>query len=186
MSVLFIFVMIESCGSKIYPDERLAIAPDFLTLLNFVLEEDTILFENSTGRNKSFAITEVDSIISNQKGWFMNQAPYKLIRARFREIGMDTVHLERENEMFVNKNPATNISSIGIQFNNFYFNDTILPALHFDTLILNNRRLTNYYLFETSLGLRNSNDVKILYINVTKGFLGFKTLSGEVWINEKE
>lgn len=182
--LLFLIVItIGSCSTKVYPDEKLAIDPNFLTLFNSLRQKDTIQFISSNGRSKTFVITKVDSIISNKKGWFINEAPYKLLRFSFRETGKDTVRLERENEIFVNKAPAANINTISIQFSNFYFHDSIIPPLRHDTLNLNAGRFMNHYSFETSLRLKNPDDIKVLYINVQKGFLGFKTLSGEIWVN---
>jgi hypothetical protein len=187
MLVIFTFVMIGSCVSKVYPDKRLAIAPDFLALFSSVTQKDTFSFRNASGNRKVFVITNIDSIIRNGKGWFINERPYKLLRMNFREIGDDTTRLERENEIFVNKYPDNNISSLYIKFNNFYYHrDTVLPGINHNMAGLNNEKITDYYLFETLLGLKGPNDIKTLYINGAKGFLGFKTQSGEIWMNEKE
>jgi len=186
MSILFALGMNESCVSKVYPDDRLAIDPAFSALFNSVVQKNTFSFRDTAGNRRVFVITKVDTIISNEKGWFINERPYKLLSTNFREAGQDTVDLDRGNEIFVNKYPDNNSSSIVIQFNNFYFNDTILPPLHHDVLNLNGKRLTNYYLFETSLEFKRPNDIKDLYMNPAKGFLAFKTVSGEVWINEIE
>jgi hypothetical protein len=184
--VFFSLMVMGNCASKVYPDERLVIASDFLALFNSVVEKDTFSFRNKTGSRKSFAITKIDSIISNKKGWFINERPYKLLRMNFRETGKDTVKLKRDNEVFVNKDPGKNLTSIAIQFNNFFFDDTILPQLHHDTLSFSGKKLTNYYLFETALSLTNPNDIRVLYMSGLKGFLAFKTMSGEVWLNETE
>jgi hypothetical protein len=186
MFVFFIATSLGSCSIKAYSDEKFAIAPNFLSLFNAVIEKDTIHFSSSNGGNKIFVITKVDSIISNRKGGFINERPYKVIRAYFREIGTDTTLLERATEIEAAKDPQLLISGITIHFNNLYFSDTLLPLLHHDTLDLNAKRFTNYYSFETSLNLKNPDDVKVLYISVPKGFLGFKTLSGEIWVNEME
>jgi len=175
-----------SCVSKVYPDERMGIDSSFLKLFNSVVQTDTFSFKNLNDDRKSFVVTKVDSIISNKKGWFINEAPYKLLRVNFRESGKDTLHLERPNEVFVNKDPATGKSSLNIEFNNFYFYDTVLPLLNHDTININDKKITNYYLFKTSLKLKQPDDVKELYISPAKGFIGFKTVSGEVWINEQE
>lgn len=187
LPVLFAFTLIGSCFSKVYPDERLAIDADFLAIFNSISQKDTFSFRNTTGGRKTFVITRVDSVTSNKKGWFINEKPYKLLIMNFKEIGMDTTYLERRNEIFVNKDPATNTNSLCIKFNNFYScGDTMLPRLNHDTISLTNRKVTDYYLFETSPGLKNPNDVQDLYINVSNGFVGFKTSSGEIWVNEVE
>jgi hypothetical protein len=185
MFILFVVaISVASCYRKVYPDKKLAIDPKFLSLFNAVIKKDTIRFNGSNGNSKTFIITKVDSIISNRKGLLINERPYKVLRTYLKEIGTDTTALERANEIEVAKDPELLVSGITIHFNNLYFSDTILPRINYDTLNFNNKRFTNYYLFETSLGLKNPDDVKVLYISVPKGFLGFKTLSGEVWVNE--
>jgi hypothetical protein len=141
-------------------------------------------FTDTRGRTKVFIITKIDSLIKNKKGWFINEEPCKLLTSSLKELGKDTVRLKRVNEFFVNRDPSKEINTIGIQFNNFYFHGSILPQIHQDSMTLNNRKFTNYYQFESSLGLEDADDVKVLYINTEKGFLGFKTLSGEAWLNK--
>jgi hypothetical protein len=183
--VFLTVILFENCSTRVYPDEKLAIDSNFLSLFNSIKQKDTIRFSNLNGNGKIFIIVKVDSQISNKKGLLMNERPYKVIRAYFKEIGKDTTLLRRANEIEVAKDPQSLISAITIHFNNLYFNDTLL-TLHQDTIDLDSKKFTNYYLFETSLGLKNPDDVKVLYINRSTGFLGFKTQSGEVWINERE
>ncbi|HET9825993.1 MAG TPA: hypothetical protein VFP87_11695, partial [Chitinophagaceae bacterium] len=160
------------------------IDPKFLSLFNSIIQSDTIRFNSPTGNNKTFVITKVDSIVSNRRALLINERPYKVVRAYFKEVGPDTTLLERENEIEVAKDPQSLTSGITIHLNNLYFSDTILD-LHHDTLYLNLEKFTNYYLFQASLKLKNPDDVKFLYIDVPNGFLGFKTLSGEVWVKRK-
>ncbi|HVM86680.1 MAG TPA: hypothetical protein VMT76_00735 [Puia sp.] len=182
--ILFVAaILIESCYTKVYPDDKLLIDPQFSSIFYSLIQKDSLQFSSSNNRSKMFIITKVDSIVSNEKGWFINEKPYKLLQFEFREIGKDTVRLERQNEVFVNKNPEKNQNSIAIQFNNFYYHDTILPLLHHTTFNINNKKFTDYFMFETSLHPENPDDVKVLYINVSQGFLGFETLSGEIWVN---
>jgi hypothetical protein len=183
----FVFpILLESCNSKAYPDIKLTIDPNFLSLFYAASQKDTIQFNNSNGKNKTFFIAKRDSVISNKKGWFINEKPYKRLSIKFREIGADTTILERESQLEVGKDPEFLVSGITIQFNNLYYGDTTLPLLHHDTLNLNNKKFADYYVFETSIRLKNSDDVSVLYINVSKGLLGFKTESGEIWVNESE
>jgi hypothetical protein len=181
VSYIVILLTSNSCETKVYPDERLSIDPSFLIFFNSIIQKDTIVFENSVGSKKRFVISGIDSIISNTKGWFVNQKPYKLLRARFREIGPDTSRLDRENVIFVNKNPENNITSLCIQFNNLYYSKNSLPQLGQDSQSVG-RQAIEYYSFETFLQLKNPRDTKILYISPQKGFLKFETLSGEHWV----
>jgi hypothetical protein len=186
MSLLVSTILFQSCYTKAYPDIKLTIDPNFLSLFYGVAQKDTIRFNSSNGKFKTFFISKRDSVISNKKGWFINDKPYKRLSIKFREIGTDTTILERESQLDVGKDPEFLVSGITIQFNNLYFGDTTLPLLHHDTLIINNKKFLDYYVFETSLRLKNADDVKVLYINASKGILGFKTESEEIWVNEIE
>jgi len=182
----FVIVFVGfSCVRKVYSDDRMQIDPSFLNIFNSVTKKGSFSFRDSNNNRKAFIITNIDSVISNQKGWFINEAPYKLLIMKFREVGPDTTQLERMNEIFVNKDPAANRNSLCIQFNNFYYSGDSLPSLNYDPLYVNGKIITGYYFFKTSLDLKHSNDVKELYISAGKGFLGFKTSSGEFWSNEE-
>ena len=180
---LFVIIILLICGceTKVYPDERFNIDSSLIKVFNSILQRDTFSFKNSTGSKKSFVISKVDSIISNKNGWFINEKPYKLLRINFKEVEGDTTFLERSNQIFINRDAATNTNTICIQFNNFYYFDSVLPPLNRDTINMNNQRLTNYYSFETSIRLKNSNDINVLYVKIPRGLIGFKTLSGEIW-----
>lgn len=183
--IVTIFVF-YGCVTKVYPDERMAIDSSFLKLFNSIARKDTFAFSDFNDSKKVFVITKVDSTELNKKGWFINGGAFKALQLSFREIGVDTTPLDRSNEISISKAPSINRSGIYIQFNNFYFNDTILPSLNRDTIDINGKKIIDYYLFETSLKLKHPDDVKELYISPVKGFIGFKTVSGETWLNELE
>jgi len=180
------FVIVNSCTTKAFPDERMAIDPTFLNLFNSILQKDTFSFHNSKGESKVFVITKIDSAELNKRGWFINGGPFRTLHFSFREIGKDTAFLDRYNEVSITKAPSVNVSSITIQFNNFFYSDTVLPRIIHDSLTIGEKKIIDYYLFRTPLNLKNSYDVKELYLSSLKGILGFKTIAGDVWINKNE
>lgn len=188
--LVIIIILYERCRGcfhieKVYPDESLEITPEFSAFFYSLIRRDTFSFINGIGERKLFVVNKVDSIISNTKGSFINERPYKILIMNFKEFGKDTVHLRRTNEVFVNKYPDNGINSLCIKFNNFYFiKDSVLPQVSRDTILLNGQVINNYYLLETSLRLDNGDDVEFLYISIPEGIIGFTTLSGEVWIRE--
>ena len=175
----------NSCTTEFYPNERLEIDPSLLQLFNSMVKKDSFTFKNLVGVRKKFLITEMDSIIRNTKGWFTHSAPYKDLWINFKEIGNDTTSLERSNDLLVHKDPIKNVSRLYIEFNNFYFSTSTLPLLSRDTLILNGIKVANYYYFETKILSKDSSSIEELYMTPEKGFIGFKTLSGETWLREK-
>ncbi|MBO9203116.1 MULTISPECIES: hypothetical protein [Niastella] len=180
--LLIIAVIANSCVSKVFPDEKLNIDPNFLMLFNSLRQKDTFSFEKFNGNKKVFTITKFDSVFKNEKGWFINEAPYRLLQINVKEIGGDTTLLERPNEIFVNKDPEDSASTLGINFNNlYYFADNVLPPINDSAKMINDLKIDHYYVFESFLRLKNQGDVQVLYINRQFGFLGFKTYSGEYW-----
>lgn len=179
-SILFI-----RCVTKAYPDNMFMIDSDMRIFFNSVTAKDTLNFQSENQKEKVFVITKIDSIIRNSKGGFMSERPYKLLQFKFREIGTDTVVLERENEVFINKYSENNGNTICIKFNNlYYWNDSILPVVRRDTLHIIGTEVTDYYVFENSVGLTNADDVKTLYATKETGFIAFRTKSGEVWVRK--
>jgi hypothetical protein len=170
-----------ACSTKAYPDEKFVFDSNIRAVFLSASSADTLYFVNDKARQKIF-IAEVDSILKNKKGGLMDPIPYKMLRVRFREIGKDTLSLERESEMFINKYPNESKTSYSLRFNNFAFNDSILPPLSKDTLNINGLKIYNYYIFETSLGSRNADDINTLYVTKEKGIVAFKTRSEEYWI----
>jgi hypothetical protein len=169
---------------KVYPDERLTIDSDFMKIFKSIYNQKSYDYINTEGRIKKFLVMNVDSVTRNEKGWFINALPVKWIRLKIREVGDDTTHLERENEIFVNKDPGTNVSSICITFNNFYdCVDNELPLLQTDSTEINEVKISNYHLFETSLTSKSPDDVRVIYVSPDKGVLGFVTASNEKWVN---
>jgi len=177
----FSSAFISSCTTKAYNDEELSFAPTYLNIFKALTKKDTIYFLNAAGESKTFVIPNIDSTVRNVKGGFMNDAPYKSIRFTLKQIGNDTCFLERGNLIFISKNPTTNKTSIGIQINNLFFNDTVLPPIRKDILDLNTKKFSNYYSFATSLEPKRLQDIRILYVDTIQGFLGFKTFSDEIW-----
>ena len=183
LSMVLIFIT-HSCNTDFYPTEKLKIDSSFLQLFNSVSEKDTFTFENSIGSKKVFLITRIDSILRNKKGWFTNSAPYKELWLSFKEIGYDTTLLERPNMLLVHKNPTTNTNSIVIAFNNLHYSSNKLPVINHDTITANMGKINDYYFFETKLWSEDSRSIKELYMSPQKGFIGFNTMAGEVWLRE--
>jgi|GEM_PF-6262994 len=184
MSAIYFTIATWGCGcvTKVYPDERLAIDPVFLRLFNSLHGKDTIRFNNSSGREQVFVIGKVDSIVMNEKGWFINGAPYKILRFGIREIGRDTSLLERENTIFVNKDPLANRSTFSIEFNNFLYHvDDTLPPLNTDTIVVAGKKISNYYFFKTDIRQKGVADVKEMFLSLGTGLVAYKTLNGDEW-----
>ena len=93
-----LIVLFLSCKTKVYQDKEMEIASPFLNIFNAIAKQDQIMFVNDKGRKKSFSISEIDSVIKNEKGCFVNIIPYKNLSINFYQKGYDTLDLERKNE----------------------------------------------------------------------------------------
>lgn len=186
-TIFFFIQKINSCFriKKPHPNEEMEISPAYSSIFYSIIRNDTFSFNNNKGLKKVFVIINVDSIVSNSKGPFINERPYKLLRMNFRELGEDTVPLTRSNEVFINKYPDNGLHSLFIQFNNFYYSkDSVLPLIHLDTLVINGKAIASFYLLKSSLKLYHKDDVELLFVSISEGIVGFKTLSGEFWMRD--
>jgi hypothetical protein len=183
MVLLIITVILSeySCVTKFYPDEKMNIDISFLRIFYALSKVDTFRFVNTHGVQKEFVVTDVDSILSNSKSWFINQGPYKEMYMDIKQVGEDTTSLIRPNRIFVNKNPTTNKNSISIEFNNFIYFDTILPNCNRNIINIKGKYIINYYIFETILDASDES-VRSLYISPEEGIIGFKTFADDTFL----
>lgn len=179
-----VLFMAMSCNSKALPDEKFTIKAEFVAIFNSVSQKDTLRFVDSSGQNKTFFISRIDSTINNRKGWFINERPHKALIMGLTQIGSDSSQFYGNNELYVGKDPISQTNGITIKLNNFYYSDTLLPLIHSDTINISGEKITNYYLFESSRNAKNPNDILLLYINVPRGIAGFTTFSGKTWKNK--
>jgi hypothetical protein len=98
----------------------------------------------------------------------------------FQEIGEDTTILERPNRVFVNKDPKRNENSLLINFNNFYYSDSILPIRSDNIIDIHGQKMTKYYVFETKLNA-SQKSIRTLYVSPDEGIIGFKTFEQDTF-----
>lgn len=179
---------ISSCSGKVKEnnDGELKIDPEYSQIFFSVSSQKYMVFRNQFGRKKFIAITNVDSTLYNPApGGFMRSSPFKIYTLEIRQVGADTLKLERENSMFVNYDLEKQENSLAIIFLNFYFHGNTLPQINTDTQRINGYAISNYYIFTTALRPTQSDDVVELYISIDKGIVAFKTLCGDFWVREK-
>lgn len=187
-NVVFIFLVslaALSCSTKVYEDEKFNIDSGFLAIFKTISQKDTVQFTNaSQTKTKYLFVAGIDSFTLNRKGWFINARPFKRITMHLGESPGDTLVLGGEDEIELVKDPAVSGSGISIHFDNLYFSDSSLPVLRHDTVRLNDKRISGFYVFNTQLIPRHPSDVSALYVSPKEGFLGFKLNSGEIWVNK--
>ena len=91
-ALYFVIISFVLCGCKgcfketVFPSDNMQIDLKFVNIFNSVTQQDSVSFINAVGKRKTFVFLNIDSITHNTKGWGINQAPYKLLISRFREI----------------------------------------------------------------------------------------------------
>lgn len=164
----------------------LEIDEPFKTLFYSLSINDTLRFRNETGRLRMFIITEVDSVIHNSKGGFINSEPYKLLQIKFSQQQVGVHFPDTTNEVFVNKYPRTGITSLHIDIGNYWYSvDDSLPAPAKEGFTDTSDPV---YKLVTDVPdmLKYADDIKDLYVSVRKGFIAFETLAGEKWLLQND
>jgi hypothetical protein len=179
--LIFIF---SSCQTKIYSEEKLAIDNSYLKLFNAISKKDTITFQDSLKNIRRYIIISRDSIISNQRGLFINEKPYKLLRIKFIGILNLNSNSASTGEVFVSKDPERNLNSLYIQFNNFqvFTHESLLNFVnHYKNIT--NKDSSTVYEFHTKIlsNLNKPDDIESLYASPVSGIIAIVTKSGGLW-----
>lgn len=185
LHLLIVFVALifnSGCSTTAFPEERINIDKAFIDFFGLTTLSDTMVFHNGEGKERIFIISSVDSSKLNKKGWFINGGCYNRYTCHFNELGDDTLRTVRNNEISVSKAPESNQNGLYIQFGNLDFYDTILPIINADTIVLNTKYFSNYYLIKTRHFPISTGDIIELYINRQTGLVALKTSNGEVWL----
>jgi len=185
VSIGFLFLSGYGCKNKIYPDEKFAFSSAFRNLFIAVARQDSFSFKNVKGDRKTFTKSQIDSVIVNETKLIMNPEPYKKLRVDFKEIGKDTTVLEWPNMLTITKRPLNNVHELSMNFSNLFYADTVLPKMIADSNLNNQARFNHFYIFESAFKAKHVSDVAKVFMDTSNGFLGFETLSGDLWISEK-
>jgi hypothetical protein len=123
-SIFLIFLTtLYGCAEKAYPDEQFAFSAKYLALIRPYMLGDTIVFKSKGQQADTIIITKIDSTITNTKGGFMSQRPYKIIQIYCRQFPFERLDYNRQstdpNFVFINKYPDVQEESYSISFKRF-------------------------------------------------------------------
>jgi len=184
-SVVILFLTGYGCKNRIYAEEKFALAPAFRDLFIAVSRQDSFSFKNVKGERKYFINRKIDSTIVNEKKLIINPEPFKELRVDFKETGKDTTVLEWPNMFTITKRPLNNVHELSMNFSNLFYVDTVLPIMINDSNLNNQATFNHFYVFESEFKAKHVSDVTKVFMDTSNGFLGFETLSGDLWVNEK-
>jgi hypothetical protein len=176
-----------SCGSKAFPDERFNFSPMYRNLVSPYRIGDTLHFTNENRGIRRIRITGTDSIVSNWKGGFMSQRPYKVI-----QVYCDALDFHRKNArdtdfVLINKYPDSLKQSCHFSVMNFRGQigdgpDSIISEFH----------PTGGKIFSNCFVIRNvasdlvegDDDIEYIFVQQASGVIAFKSYRGDLWVKQ--
>ena len=181
-------VTISSCFQQVFPEEKLVFSPKYLNLITPYKVGDTLKFEDSLHQIEIFAITKVDSIIFNKKGWFINARPYKEVSISYNQFPKKQwvdANTNADNKLvLLTIYPDNQEQSCDFSFKNFRGSiqngkDTISST----SVSVNSLPLSNYYKVENVADdlAKSSDDIKTIYITSDKGIIAYQNQKGKWW-----
>lgn len=159
---------------------------------------DTIYFENPKNDIDTITILSVDSAKGEKCFGLLNQIPKgKSCWVTFKFLPIDKWHgvtingntkdttsIDYKNLIQITKDPIENKTFFVFDFKDFYTaSETVLGILNTDTLILNEKKITNYY--EINHGfperVKYSTNIETLIWTDKEGLTAYKNKAGDWW-----
>ena len=184
--LIFIIIIIwgSSCKKRVYPLEKFKMNQKLQSFYYAIARNKELYFTNPNKEKKYFKIL-VDSLLINEDTTgFMSGRGSRALMMSIKEIGNDTVHIERKNEIMLVKVANRKATGIYIDFCNLYYDDTILPNIIHDTLTIQSKKFSEYYEFKSFLKPKSTDFIEILYATPNQGIIGFKSIKGEMWLKK--
>lgn len=183
------------CGQTL-PPEKFVFDGKFDSLYRAVTSKDTMFFENSKNATDTFVLTNVDSVVSDRIDCFMCPRAAKTVFRNYKQVPVNywadrTVKNQgsaQEQEVkseasliAVTKYADVDLTTAHISFKNFQCKLTgSLGKFSKDTLRLNERVFTNYYVIDSipESFVVNDDDVRLLFVTLKDGIVAYKEKSG--------
>jgi hypothetical protein len=193
--IQLIFTIFTSCGQNV-PPEKFIFDSKFDSLFKAISHSDTMFFENSQKSIDTFVLTKIDSVITDRINCFMCPQAGKSIFRNYKQYPVNQWAEHRyENQgtsqeksilseatlVTISKIPDNDLNTAYLSFKNFHcsIKGSLGQSMN-DTLVLNNRYFTKYYIFNSTAKslIVNDEDVEIVFITLTEGIIAYKEKSG--------
>ena len=159
---------------------------------------DTLFFENSEKDTDIITILSVDSVKGKKCFELISLRPMGKscwVTIKFLPIDKwhgvtingntkDTISVDYKNLIEITKDPIENKTFFQFYFKNFHTaSQTVLGRLNTDTLILNEKKITNYYIINHGYPdrIKDSTDIETLIWTDKCGLTAYKNKAGHWW-----
>jgi hypothetical protein len=179
--IVFLLIWKTYSPAKAVPDEQLIIRPAVQEVFHSLHRDSVLLFQNENGQQMLFKMGEIDSSVYNKKAFLMSPVPMRSAGFAMRRL-LPYKFFDDQGSISMYKTSADSISHLHIIFQGFWhlWEDT-LPAIHYDTLQINNKIITNYSTVHTTAYPRAPGDITDIIITKTAGIVAFRDSSGQYW-----
>ena len=169
---------------------------DFFSAYNI---GDTLYFKSNKNNIDIFTVIGFGMEQRKANGGLMNVFPINTKWIKIKHLPIDkwaSVSIETPNNkvdtnyqglFWITKKPTfKNVTSYSIDFKDFYTNpatDSVIGEFHTDTIKLNDRLITDYYVIHHGYPDRviDSNNIEVVYWTKANGLTAYKNKGGEVW-----
>ncbi len=188
---ILIVILLVSCNGRILPKKSFVFDKQFDSLFRAISKSDTMYFENRYNGIDTFVLTKIDSITRDRVDCFMCPRSAKSIFRNYRqhtntfqfETKIDSSLTFKEEDALVTISifPDSNLNTAYISFKNFRCDITkSLGSTCKDTLIINNQKITSFYVFSSTAPtlITENSDIISLMVSLNQGIIAYKEKSG--------
>lgn len=181
-----------------YSDKDFNLTDTERSYLNALKAGDTICFESSGKQWDSFVVLGIDSNQKKESGYLMALPAFNNVFVSIKHLPVDnfvsvsqdmttkTIDTVHEQLICISKYPQERESAVSFQFKHFYYDSKSMPAsTHTDTVI-NNTRLTDYFIINGSADPDTAyTKIEQLYWTRKEGLVAYKQKNGIFWTRKK-
>jgi hypothetical protein len=194
-AIIIITFTISSCCS--YEKEDLDFNAGELKHFSYYKVGDTIYYRSNLGDVDTITVVAFDAELNKSCGGLMAPRPYNVRWIRIKHLPIDKWHGTAQNstpgskteivyqELFsVSKYPLDKRTEYSISFKDFFSaSDSTIGEFHRDTIIINNLKVSNYYIARHHYPERvvQPKDVEIVYWTDRMGLTAYQSKDGEIW-----
>jgi hypothetical protein len=163
---------------------------------------DTIYYESNLHDIDTLLILDTLTEQTKGCGWFIAPRPSNIKSIVIKHLPIDIWHgttttsengkaetkINYQTILSVCKYPVDKKLEFVIDFKNFNsIRNSSLGEFHSDTILLNGKTFSNYFLVKHSYPerVKNSTDIEYLYWTVQDGLVAYQNKSGELWTLKK-
>jgi len=191
--IIILTALFTSCCS--YNSKDFDFNADNLRHFSSFKQGDTIFYESSAHDIDTILIVGFGTKQNKNCGSFMAQRPINEKWIEIMHLPIDRWHgttqdgnkpkrIDYQKLFWISKSPTDKTTEYKIDFKDFHSSfDTVIGEYHTDALILNNKKISNYYLVSHAYPERiiDSKNIECVYWTEMEGLVAYKNKAGEIW-----